>query len=80
MYISDGTFDAYNDGCLVGADTSVGNRLQLSGPDGILAIHDLEIIDASGAPGTAGVILRSPNDTRHRIVVNNAGVLSTVPV
>jgi hypothetical protein len=37
--------------------------------------EDIEITDA-----TKGIILRSPNDTRYRITVDNAGVISTTVV
>lgn len=56
---------------LIGGFTSTGAKLQVTGTT--TATDDIEVTDA-----TKGVILRSPDGNRWRIIVDNAGTISAV--
>lgn len=82
LYMGDGTFDPYNgNGVGFYASFSSTTSLNLIGGDEIFLGQETHTFtDIVVESPAAGVILTAPNNTKYRISVNNAGVLSTTVV
>lgn len=83
FYFGDGTFDLFNAGpaAFIGYSSpgTVGIGASVT-VNGVTGLHTSGIAEVEVSSSGRGVILHSPNNTKYRITVDNAGVLTTTVV